>query len=362
MASLMPEPQVVEVETADGVTLRCRRYPRPGARAVLCAHGLASTGYEFDLPLPGFRLSEVLYRLGYEVWIMNFRGAGHPPWRSEAGDWSHSGDQLGAFDLPAVIERVRKETGFAPFYFGHSFGGMALYMYLSGVVMDEDDPTSVRLDPEVARERNSGVAGALTAGSPVVIPEAKVDWMERLRRNRWTQRAFLRVERYLLRRYERGSARRIPIGDMSRRIGFRRPWLARIIMSSPFMKMYMRPEKMGSEACRAFGTWAGGDVGVLQVAQTVRTIREGELRSMQVPESGSIGYGDGLASITVPLVAAAGDKDFMKPEYLQLGVLDRVSSEHRRLIAMSGIGHCDMLYHLRLDEIFGWLDEKAAAD
>lgn len=350
----LPNAEIVEIATADGLTLRCRRYPRPGARAVVCAHGQASCGYEFDLPLAGFRLSEQLYGLGYEVWVVNFRGAGHIPWRSDECSQRDSGDHMGALDLPAIIDRVVAETGKPPFYIGHSFGGMSLYIYLQGAVMDGTESGGVHRDPEVARERNSKIAAAMTAGSPIAMASDSPEFLERVRRHRWSQAILARLERFLRRRAERRWV--LPIGSMSLRIGFRHPRLARLIMSSPFAKVYLRPENMGREACGLFGTWAGGDVTLLHIAQTVRTVREGVLTSVCEEGRAPLDYSEGMVNITTPLAAAAGTKDFMPARDIKEQVLGAVSSEHTLFLPVRDCGHVDLLFNLPLPEIMSWME------
>jgi pimeloyl-ACP methyl ester carboxylesterase len=354
MFGSLPSPEKVEIVTADGLTLRCRRYRRDGARAVLCAHGQASTGYEFDLPLYGFNLAEKLYDLGYEVWVMNFRGTGHPPWQSDGGDWSNSGDEQGAVDLPAVIDRVIEETGKPPFYIGHSFGGMSLYIYLQGCVAAGEAATRFVCDEAVASERNSKIAAALTVGSPVAMAEDEPDWTDRLRRSVLAWRLLTRLERFLLRRARKKPVLRI--ADVSLRFGFRHPWLTKLIMSSPFVKMYMRPEMMGKEACGLFGTWAGGNVTMLHMAHTVQIVRTGELASIDPDGNRGVNYAQGMGSITAPLAAAAGTKDFMRPVDIEKRVVDAVSSEHRLFLPINGCGHIDMLYYLPLREIMSWME------
>ncbi len=358
MAPALPTPSTVEVETADGVTIRCRRYSRPGARAVLCAHGQASTGYEFDLPLSGFNLAEKLYALGYEVWIMNFRGAGSPPWNSETDGWRNSGDHQGALDLPAVVDRVVEETGRPCFYIGHSFGGMSLYIYLQGTVPDPaGNPYRFVRDEEVARERNSKIAAAMTAGSPMSMVEDEPDWTEKVRRHRWTQSLFARLERYLLERARHKPV--VRIGKLAIRLGFAHPWLARLIMSSPLMNVYMRPKNMGPEACRLFGTWAGGDVTCLHLAQSIQTVRTGVLTSIDPDGNRWLDYSEGMRNITTPLAAAAGTRDFMRPIDIRDGVLGAVSSEHTLFLPIHGCGHIDMLFYLPLPEITSWMEWAA---
>jgi pimeloyl-ACP methyl ester carboxylesterase len=359
MATILPRPETVQVETVDGVTLRCRRYPRRGARAVVCGHGQASTGYEFDLPLAGFNLAEKLYSLGYEVWILNFRGAGHPPWQSDTLGWRNSGDEQGMLDLPAVIDRVVEETGRPCFYIGHSFGGMSLYMYLQGAIPHDGDFSRVSIDRDAAVERNRKIAAALTAGSPLSLADDAIDWMEKIRCHPWVQAVMRCLERYLLERARRKPV--VPIGRLSIWFGFRHPWLTRVIMSSPVMNLYMRPRNMGPEACRLFGTWAGGDVTVLHVAQTVRTVCSGELTAIDEEGNRYLSYAEGMANITTPLAAAAGTRDFMRPIDIEEKVLGAVSSEHKLFLPIHGCGHIDMLFYLPLPEIMGWMEWASTA-
>ncbi|MBU1670853.1 MAG: alpha/beta fold hydrolase [Actinobacteria bacterium] len=359
MSGMMPNPETVEIQTADGVTLRCRRYRKPGARAVVCGHGLASSAYAFDLPLYGFNIARVLYGLGYEVWLVNFRGAGHPPWRSDDGGWGGAGDELGVFDLPAVIEHVYRETGRPVFYTGHSFGGMSIYVYLQGAAMEPGDPErKVHRDPAEARRRNRMVAGALTVGSmSVLVDDPRPPLLERISRFPRVRRVLKRFEDWLIRRAFRKPG--LAIGRMSRRLGFRHPLLAGLVMSSPFLDLYMVSRNMGFEACRLFGIWAGGDVAVREVAQTVRDIRTGEFSSYAPEGHEPFDYGAGMGEITTPLVAAAGTEDFIRPLHVKGGVIDRISSERKRFIEMKGYGHVDMLYHLPYAEIMAFLEEGA---
>ena len=40
-------------------------------------------------------------------------------------------------------------------------------------------------------------------------------------------------------------------------------------------------------------------------------------------------------------------------------VFDQVSSEHKRFIFLPEAGHVDMLYLMDVEDIFGWLEERA---
>jgi len=235
---------------------------------------------------------------------------------------------------------------------------MALYAYLQGAVMERGSIT-VRRDDEVARERNKKVAAALTAGSPLSMSDDPADWKEKLRLHPWVQSMMRRVERYLLRRSKTRPV--FPIGRLSLRVGFRHPLLARLVMYSPLMKVYMRPEKMGFEACGLFGTWAGGDVTCRHVAQTLQTVRKGELTTLEIDGQETLSYADGMGNITAPLAAAAGEKDFMRPVDIKEKVLGAVSSEHTLFLPIKGCGHIDMLFHMPLLEIADWMEWAASS-
>jgi len=360
-AGRFPEGQVFEAEAADGAVIRGHRYPRPGARAVVAGHGLASTSYEFDLPLDGYNLAEKLYALGYETWTVNWRGAGHPPARSGARDWRHSGDWPGALDLPAVLDLVERETGSRPFYIGHSFGGMTLYVYLQGTFIDRRDGFRVKRDPELARERNRRLAGAVTVGSPVSMRGRADDAIERARRSRAAQAWFRSLERWLERR-DRTSPR-VPLGEFAIRFGLDHPRLAAAVMSSPLARFYLQPRNLGREACGVFGTWAGGSVSARHLAHMVQMARLGDF-APHVPGPGSppFTYADGMGMVTVPLVVAAGGRDFVRRDRLEAAVLDRAGSEHKRLLFLPEAGHVDLLYLMDLEDVFGWLEERAGEE
>ncbi len=359
-----PERVVFEVEAEDGAVLRGNRYPQPGGRAVVCGHGLASTNYEFDLPLAGFNLAEKLYAMGYEVWTVNWRGSGHYPANSGARDWHHSGDWPGAVDLPAIMAAVEAEAGGAgkagkrPFYFGHSFGGMTLYAYLQGTFIDRRDSFRVKRDPDLARERNARLAGVVTAGSPVSMHGYEVDLIEKVRRSRPAQAYFKAMESLLL-RLDRTSPR-IPLSELALGFGLDHPRAAQAIMTSPLASFYLQPRNMGREASGLFGTWAGGSVSARHMAHIMQFSRLGDFAPFVADgERPRFTYTDGIPSITTPLVMIGGGADFVRIDRLRASVFDRVSSEHKRFIEIPGAGHVDQLYLMDLADVFGWLEERA---
>jgi hypothetical protein len=66
-----------------------------------------------------------------------------------------------------------------------------------------------------------------------------------------------------------------------------------------------------------------------------------------------------MGSITAPLAAAVGEKDFMRPTDIKENVLGAVSSSHTLFLPIKGCGHCDVLYHIPLPEVCDWLEWAA---
>lgn len=96
---------------------------------VICCHGLGAC--RFNLALPGKH--SVAHRLaaeGYDVWVCDLSGFG----RSVPENWREPGrfdvrfEDFVLRDAPAMIDRIRRETGADRlFWVGHSMGGMAAY-------------------------------------------------------------------------------------------------------------------------------------------------------------------------------------------------------------------------------------------
>ena len=65
---------------------------------------------------------------GYDVWLGNYRGntysRGHCTLRPDQKEfWKFSWDEMGKYDIPAMIDHILNETGQKKlFYIGHSMG------------------------------------------------------------------------------------------------------------------------------------------------------------------------------------------------------------------------------------------------
>lgn len=116
------------VRTEDGYLLEMHRVPNNGP-AVLLMHGMLSSSADFVLMGPQIALAYFLHDQGYDVWMGNCRGnrysTNHVSLDPRAGPafWNFSWDEIGQFDLPAMIDYVIAQTGQPRIqYIGHSQG------------------------------------------------------------------------------------------------------------------------------------------------------------------------------------------------------------------------------------------------
>ena len=185
------EPQ--RAVAADGARIALKRKHGEGC-PVIFVHGLAVNADLWDIPpidAPGLRfrsLPAVLQKAGYDVWLMNLRGHGSPPTHSEppAGQRDYCVDHFVLFDLPAVVDHVRRVTGRRPFVIGNSMGAMTTAGWLEGTrLLGEDAEGRLVADAEAARVRNGAVAGVVLVEFPAALrwPRSLYDERGNLRWN-----------------------------------------------------------------------------------------------------------------------------------------------------------------------------------
>ena len=121
--------------THDGWRIALYRYlPRRGAHrtpVVLC-HGMSSNRWDMDGP-DGVSLARHLRRYGYDVWVIEVRGAGRstrPTWfNGKRYNWTF--EDYVTHDAPAALQVVLRETAAKQVHWvGHSMGGMIAYALL----------------------------------------------------------------------------------------------------------------------------------------------------------------------------------------------------------------------------------------
>lgn len=124
------------VETSDGWKLPAYRYPPPISKRhpVILIHGLGTNRFNLDFPIPRFSLAKYLHRQGYDVWVVELRGAGQSHrngWLKNViakskSEWTF--DDHIFKDLPALVRHIQKKTNKKKLHWiGHSLGGTMVY-------------------------------------------------------------------------------------------------------------------------------------------------------------------------------------------------------------------------------------------
>ncbi|XP_069680361.1 lipase 3-like [Periplaneta americana] len=104
---------------------------------VFVQHGLLSSSADWVVMGPGKALAYVLADAGYDVWLGNARGNTysriHANYTTQNSKyWDFSFQEMGVFDLPAVLDYVLAATRQPRLYYiGHSMGTTMFYILLS---------------------------------------------------------------------------------------------------------------------------------------------------------------------------------------------------------------------------------------
>ncbi|XP_072762502.1 lipase 3-like [Anoplolepis gracilipes] len=126
------------VTTKDGYLLTLHRIPGDNASVpVLLQHGLLCTSADWVILGKGKALAYLLADRGYDVWLGNFRGNTYSRAHvslspSESKFWDFSFNEMGIYDLPAMITFITKMRS-QPLhtYIGHSMGTTSFYVMAS---------------------------------------------------------------------------------------------------------------------------------------------------------------------------------------------------------------------------------------
>ncbi|XP_017494240.1 PREDICTED: lipase 1-like, partial [Rhagoletis zephyria] len=118
--------EVHNVTTTDGYQLLLHRIPKLGKQPVLLVHGLLTSSLAWVLLGPGKSLAFLLADRNYDVWLANLRGSAyarsHTQFSADSSDyWSFSFHEMGAYDLPAIMDHIGNESSFQQLLLiGHS--------------------------------------------------------------------------------------------------------------------------------------------------------------------------------------------------------------------------------------------------
>ncbi|HEX8203874.1 MAG TPA: alpha/beta fold hydrolase [Isosphaeraceae bacterium] len=328
-------------ETADGWRLGIRhippRCPDPGKDPVVLCHGLGLNGTFWTITddhLPG-----QLAARGYEVFVVDLRGSGashrvgsvgwvnaglRQTFLLELGEGRWTMDDQALYDVPAVLDYVRRQTGRNQVnWVGHSLGGMLLYAFLE-------------------RSPQAGRIGAFVAmGSPAIMaetPQAKM-----LRANRGLRLLLLGVS----------------TGRMARAMMIARPpGLDRID------GLYYTAENVDRRTISRFYGYTLEDPGRGALRQLDAYLEFGHL----VSADGQFDYYQGLGSITVPTLMVAGEGDVLADMPSKEQTFAALGSPDKKMLRLglrhghrADYGHCDLVWSRHaarevFPPIIAWLD------
>ncbi|XP_041675009.1 serine-rich adhesin for platelets-like [Drosophila eugracilis] len=123
-------------DTDDGYHLCLHRIPRPNGPPILLVHGLMSSSASWVELGPKNGLAYILYRKGYDVWMLNTRGNKYSRQSNRRQKprkyWDFSFHEIGKYDLPAAIDLILNHTHKPKIqYIGHSQGSTVFFVMCS---------------------------------------------------------------------------------------------------------------------------------------------------------------------------------------------------------------------------------------
>jgi len=359
------EPEIFEVRTEDGLTLRGKRYANPGGMPAILVAGFAGNGFNFDLAFEECNFALGLARRGYDVWIGNFRGTGRAPYKSDHGGFRHHIQDLCAFDMPALVSAVTARTGHKPYVFGHSMGGVVCYGYLQGATYDADGVLTA--DPELAAARNAGVMGVVSLAGPASFYYPKGERFYLLLGHP-VSRFFLRVSAAFVRSACRFMSQ-VPIERSVTWLFARSPGLAYLLARAGF-HFFGNMENMTREMLVEAMLSGMSDVSYRQQFQLLNALVTQDLVTSAVDGGAGTGEGHNVTAnmdvITAPVLFVAAEQDAVRPSVLMRDGYSRVSSATKGYRNFDGCGHVDLILGLTMaDEVLpfiaDWMDGVNAA-
>ncbi|MDR3635663.1 MAG: alpha/beta fold hydrolase [Isosphaeraceae bacterium] len=329
------------IATRDGWQLGMRHIrpavPDPNKLPVVLCHGLGLNATFWTIT--DNHLPAQLAARGYEVFLFDFRGSGNSskvgrvgqinarlrqtPFL-EVGEGRWTVDDIVHYDVPAVLDYVKQETGSDRVnWVGHSLGGMLMFPYL------EQSPDAGR------------VASFVGMGSTITI--ANTPARDMLRANRG-----LRV-----------LARALSPGRLGRPLMYVRfPGLDRID------QFYYTSENVDKQTVARFYGYTLEDTGRSALKQLDPYLEFGHF----VSADRKTDYAVLLSSVTTPTLMIAGEADSMsdipstEQTYNALGSPDKLLMRFgKRDGQVADYGHCDLVWsRYAPQEIFppliDWLD------
>jgi lysosomal acid lipase/cholesteryl ester hydrolase len=327
--------------TRDGWRLGVRHYkpkhPDPNKLPVILCHGLGLNATFWTIT--DQHLPSQLTARGYDVYVFDIRGSGEnahlgrcdkfnrflrqTPFR-ERGERNWNVDDLVRYDVPAILDYVRRDSGRDKVnWIGHSLGGMLMFPFL------EQDPDADR------------IATFIGMGSTIV--QAETPQWDMLRANR--------------------ALRALALFASPGRLGrpltyFRPPGMDAID------RFYYSNENVDSQTVSRFYGYTLEDTGPGALRQLDPYLEYGHM----VSANGKVDYALLLARIQTPVLLVASDGDLMSDvastelTYQGLASPDKTLMKFGRAHGhVAEYGHCDLVWSRHAPkEVFppmiDWLD------
>ncbi|AAB90123.1 alpha/beta fold hydrolase domain-containing protein [Archaeoglobus fulgidus] len=139
-------------------------------------------------PMLYYSLAYYLWKQGYDVWLVNYRGTGVGELKSGVGSARTSLDTWAIYDTKAAITKVYEVTGKHPVIGGHSTGGLVSYVYLQGAkfkwtfacLFKKPWCKKVVSDDDLVRERNGLTEGEETVVGVIALDPAMIPPLPKL--------------------------------------------------------------------------------------------------------------------------------------------------------------------------------------
>lgn len=126
-----------QVVTEDSYVINFHRIPNENGPVVFLMHGIADSADCWILQGPSISLGYLLADEGFDVWMGNARGnkycTKHAFYNHTSEEfWKFTWEEIGLYDLPAMIDYILNVTGRESLYYiGHSQGTTISYVLLS---------------------------------------------------------------------------------------------------------------------------------------------------------------------------------------------------------------------------------------
>ena len=324
-----PRPEREWVFTPDGTQIAVyRRRPavRRFAEPVLLCHGLAANHVNFDFD-PPHSLAHVFAAAGFEVFSVDWRGAGASRARRVWQRFLYDADDLIAQDGPALLAHALERTGASrAFWVGHSLGALVGYGILGG-------PHGERIQ------------GLCALGAPV----------------------FFRYTRWVVRLSRLALWLAWPLAFRQRLVSIAlAPFLGHVTL--PLTEVLINPKAIAPRVLRKMYCNLVSSMGYRLLRQLDDWSSNDAFRS----RDGRVDYRERLRQVTTPVLVMGGSQDALATPRAVLGQAELLASGDKTVMLFGrengdtlDYGHGDLLFgeHAPMEvypRILRWVSDRAS--